>query len=208
MDAERISVVESGVLTASDEQWELARSRFIILAPLAGLGTVGFTAADEAAERLQLSRRQYAHDLRMIWECVDDRPPRALTRPFEYLNRADQTRILAGAAAAITLIEEGTITAFGTHGDLLSPYPADPVFAGTPFPPSVPVPMSQADTASSAWERLPALIDAVIDAARENADTARSLYAFILLGAHTDQQIRRIDDTFNELGIDIGNHDR
>ncbi|MEA1798596.1 TniQ family protein [Rhodococcus qingshengii] len=74
----------------------------------------------------------YAHDLRLTWECVDDRPPRALTRPFEYLNRADQSRILAGAAAAITLIEDGTITAFGTHGDLLSPYPAAPVFAGTP----------------------------------------------------------------------------
>ncbi|MET8317495.1 TniQ family protein [Rhodococcus erythropolis] len=150
----------------------------------------------------------YARDLRLIWECAGDRPPRALTCPFEYLNRADQTRILAGATAAITLIEEGTITAFGTHGDLLSPYPADPVFAGTPFPPSVPAPTSQADTASSAWERLPALIDAVVAAARENTDTARSLYAFILLGAHTDQQIRRIDDTFNELAIDVGNRDR
>ncbi|MBH5141173.1 hypothetical protein [Rhodococcus erythropolis] len=29
-----------------------------------------------------------------------------------------------------------------------------------------------------------------------------------VLGARTDQQIRKIDDTFNELGIDIGNHDR
>lgn len=58
MDAERISIVESGVLTASDEQWELARSRFAVLAPLAGVDTVGFAAADEAAERLQLSRRQ------------------------------------------------------------------------------------------------------------------------------------------------------
>ncbi|MDJ0016553.1 TniQ family protein [Rhodococcus erythropolis] len=150
----------------------------------------------------------YAHDLRLIWECAGDRPPRALTRPFEYLNRVDQSRILAGAAAAITLIEEGAITAAGTHGDLFSPCPADPVFAGTPFPPSAPVPTSQADTASSAWERLPALIDAVVAAARENIDTARSLYAFILLGAHTDQQIRRIDDTFNELGIDVGNRDR
>lgn len=151
---------------------------------------------------------KYARDLRMIWECVDDRPPRALTRPFEYLNRADQGQILAGAAAAITLIEEGTITAFGTHGALLSPYPADPVFAGTPFPPSVPAPTSHTDSASSAWERLPALIDAVVAAARENIDTARSLHAFILLGAHTDQQIRKIDDTFNELGIDVGNRDR
>ncbi|MBW4818103.1 Mu transposase C-terminal domain-containing protein [Rhodococcus qingshengii] len=58
VDAERISIVESGVLTASDEQWELARSRFAVLAPLAGVDTVGFAAADEAAERLQLSRRQ------------------------------------------------------------------------------------------------------------------------------------------------------
>ncbi|MBW4818101.1 TniQ family protein [Rhodococcus qingshengii] len=150
----------------------------------------------------------YARDLRLIWECADDRPPRALTRPFEYLNRADQSRILAGAAAAITLIEDGTITAAGTHGDLLSPYPADAVFAGIPFPPSVPAPPAHTDTASSAWEKLPALIDAVVAAARENADTARSLHAFILLGARTDQQIRKIDDTFNELGIDIGNRDR
>ncbi|WP_424805030.1 hypothetical protein [Rhodococcus sp. 27YEA15] len=56
--------------------------------------------------------------------------------------------------------------------------------------------------------KVAALIDAVVVAAREDADTARSLYAFILLGARTDHQICRIDDTFNELGIDIGNHDR
>lgn len=76
------------------------------------------------------------------------------------------------------------------------------------LPPSAPAPTSQTDTASTAWEKLPALIDAVVAAARENADTARSLHAFILLGVHTDQQIRKIDDTFNELGIDVGNRDR
>lgn len=54
----RFSVVEAGVLMASDEQWGLARSRFAVLAPLAGLETVGFAAVDEAAERLGLSRRQ------------------------------------------------------------------------------------------------------------------------------------------------------
>nr|WP_218680451.1 hypothetical protein [Rhodococcus qingshengii] len=39
MDAERIGVVESGVLTASDEQWKLALSRLAVLAPLAGADT-------------------------------------------------------------------------------------------------------------------------------------------------------------------------
>lgn len=56
--------------------------------------------------------------------------------------------------------------------------------------------------------QLTALIDAVVAAARENADTALSLHAFIPLGARTDQQIRRISAKFLELGIDGGNRDR
>lgn len=44
--------------TASDEMREQAWSRFGVLVPLPGTDTVGFVAADEAAARLHLSRRQ------------------------------------------------------------------------------------------------------------------------------------------------------
>lgn len=149
---------------------------------------------------------QCAGDLRLIWGGVGNRPARALTRPFERLDRAEQDRILAGAAAAVALLENGTITGSGTHCDLLSPYPDDPVFAGRPVTPPAPARAEHVDdSGGGTWERMPGLIDAVIAAAREDAGAARNLYAFTLFGANTDQQIRRIDDMFAELGIDLDN---
>lgn len=60
------------------------------------------TRGDPGISRSARPANVHARDLRMIWECVGDRPPRALTRPFECLNRTDQSRVLTGAAAAIT----------------------------------------------------------------------------------------------------------
>ena len=49
---------EHGVLTASENEWELAHLRSKIIAPLAKLETISWKLADNAANKLKISRRQ------------------------------------------------------------------------------------------------------------------------------------------------------
>ncbi|WP_256991943.1 MULTISPECIES: Mu transposase C-terminal domain-containing protein [unclassified Rhodococcus (in: high G+C Gram-positive bacteria)] len=58
MDADRFDVVEAGVLTASAEQWEQARSRFAVLSGLLDRGSIGAAAVEDAAEQLGVSARR------------------------------------------------------------------------------------------------------------------------------------------------------
>jgi putative transposase len=58
MEPEPTKFTEQGVLTLSQENWDLARKRISIIAPLAALETVGHQATDEAAQQLGVSRRQ------------------------------------------------------------------------------------------------------------------------------------------------------
>lgn len=51
-------VVEQGVVSMPDEDWEEARRRAAVIGPLAARPSVSHQAADAAAERLGLSRRQ------------------------------------------------------------------------------------------------------------------------------------------------------
>ena len=51
-------VTEQGVLLASDAEWENARFRTEVIAPLAQLKVVSCNLADNAAEKLSISRRQ------------------------------------------------------------------------------------------------------------------------------------------------------
>ncbi|QLZ69947.1 hypothetical protein FOLKNPGA_02747 [Legionella sp. PC1000] len=58
MGSENEVLVERGLLTASDDQWESACLRTEIIAPLAKLETVTWALADEAADTLGISGRQ------------------------------------------------------------------------------------------------------------------------------------------------------
>ncbi|WP_241256829.1 Mu transposase C-terminal domain-containing protein [Rhodococcus sp. KRD162] len=58
MDADKFDVVEAGVLTASAEQWEQARSRFAVLSGLLDRGSIGAAAVEDAAEQLGVSARR------------------------------------------------------------------------------------------------------------------------------------------------------
>ncbi|SEB29900.1 Mu transposase C-terminal domain-containing protein [Rhodococcus koreensis] len=72
------AVPETGVLTATDPEWDCACARFAVIAPLAALEVIGHAAADEAAAKLGLSRRQvYAlvHRLRTGAGTVTDLLP-------------------------------------------------------------------------------------------------------------------------------------
>lgn len=51
-------IVEQGVVSMPDEDWEEARRRAAVIGPLAARPSVSHQAADAAAERLGLSRRQ------------------------------------------------------------------------------------------------------------------------------------------------------
>ena len=71
-------VTETGVLTATDSEWDCACARFAVIAPLAAMDAIGHTAADEAATQLGVSRRQvYAlvHRLRTGSGTVTDLLP-------------------------------------------------------------------------------------------------------------------------------------
>ncbi|WP_374091036.1 Mu transposase C-terminal domain-containing protein [Methylomicrobium lacus] len=58
MEPDTFPVVEQGLLTLSDDTWELASRRARFIVPLAALETIGRQAADDAAEHLGVSRRQ------------------------------------------------------------------------------------------------------------------------------------------------------
>ncbi len=58
MTSDTPQINEKGIATLSDEIWDEARRRKEIVGPLADLGVVGHEAADSAAQKLGLSRRQ------------------------------------------------------------------------------------------------------------------------------------------------------
>lgn len=55
---ENAVVVERGVLTASDEAWELAVRQAAVIGPLAAQSRIGSQLVDQAAAELEISRRQ------------------------------------------------------------------------------------------------------------------------------------------------------
>lgn len=58
MDSNDSVLIENGLLSASVSEWECARLRAEIIAPLAQLKVVTWELADNAAVKLGLSRRQ------------------------------------------------------------------------------------------------------------------------------------------------------
>ena len=58
MEQESTAITEQGLLTLTQDDWEQARERATLIAPLAALDSVGHQMADEAAQQLGLSRRQ------------------------------------------------------------------------------------------------------------------------------------------------------
>lgn len=58
MDADKFDVAETGVLTASAEQWEQARSRFAVLSELADRSSIGTAVVEDAAQQLGVSPRR------------------------------------------------------------------------------------------------------------------------------------------------------
>lgn len=51
MNAAKFDVAETGVLTASAEQWEKARSRFTVLSELMDQSSIGTSVVEDAAQQ-------------------------------------------------------------------------------------------------------------------------------------------------------------
>jgi len=65
------AVVERGVLTAASDAWDLAVRRAEVIGQLAGQRVVGLAAADAAAGKLGVSRRQ-VYVLVRRWRAGED----------------------------------------------------------------------------------------------------------------------------------------
>jgi hypothetical protein len=145
-----------------------------------------------------------ADDLRRIWASVGRRPQRALTTTFEELDWAAQEQLLAAAAAAIDLLGAGTITARGTHGHLLCPWPPTAVFGGRltrrPSPPHPVRPVS-GDGTATLWVRVHSSMEAAIAAARQDAAAAEALFALARNGCRTPAAVLRLRTVFAQHGI-------
>ncbi len=58
MDADKFDVAETGVLTASAEQWEQARSRFAVLSELVDRSSIGTAVVEDTAQQMGVSPRR------------------------------------------------------------------------------------------------------------------------------------------------------
>ncbi|KAF0957037.1 TniQ family protein [Rhodococcus sp. T7] len=143
-------------------------------------------------------------DLRRIWTSVGRRPHRVLTTTFEELDWATQAHLLAAAAVAIDLLGAGTITARGTHGPLLCPWPSTTVFGGRltrrPSPPRSVHPVSSDETAAL-WARVHSSMEAAIAAARQDPAAAQALFALARNGCRTEAAVLRLRTAFAQHGI-------
>ncbi len=81
MDSDIAPIKGRGLLSLPDDVWDVARRRTEVIAPLAGLETIGHLAADEAARRLGISRRQvyllikhYREGDRLVTDVAPDTP--------------------------------------------------------------------------------------------------------------------------------------
>jgi hypothetical protein len=154
------------------------------------------TLLDELSSPLSQIRVRSKQALREIWSTTG-RPVRAGMNawcPYEHLDWDRQEATLEAAAVALHLIENGTITARGTLGALLTTEPHRPVHPGELRP--VPSPWARAVRAADqpadppldtpdVWKRAMAEIMAAVEAARTDPRTARRLLALLTFPART-----------------------
>ncbi len=137
---------------------------------------------------------QRGTDLRLVWGSCGHRARagQAIWRPFEAYPWPVQTQLLAAAAHAIALLEDGTVTGRGTHAELF--YPVHPP-AWDGCPPS----QAPNDAYTVAWDRVRTSVDEVIRAARENPSEAQALHDLLVYGCGAS--IEAVLANLTELGI-------
>ena len=145
-------------------------------------------------------------DVRRVWEHCGH-PFRAglySWQPFETLHWTAQQQLLEAAAAAMEMIEAGSLTALGTSAHLFRPEPNPRISDGTP---------RSTLTASAGAQEKPTLnellkqaadaLDACIAAAKEDPVVAQHLFDFARYGCRSDESLRGLRQTFAELQIPL-----
>ena len=145
-------------------------------------------------------------DVRRVWEHCGH-PFRAglySWQPFETLHWTAQQQLLEATAAAMELIEAGSLTALGTSAHLLRPEPSPLISDGTPRGPLTATAGAQEKpTLDELLKQATDALDACIAAAKEDPVVAKQLFDFARYGCRGDQSLRGLRQTFAELQIPL-----
>ncbi len=128
-----------------------------------------------------------AGSIRYVWECCGH-PLRAgqnLWRPYEILDPAVQSQMLASAATAIDLIESKVLSPRGEQAALFLPEPQ------TGFTNGLPVDKRKQEPVNHWQEAVEAINEAVAEA-RHNPEAARSLFALASFGKRDPESLERL----------------
>ncbi|WP_261619405.1 TniQ family protein [Pseudarthrobacter equi] len=145
-------------------------------------------------------------DVRRVWDNCGH-PFRAglhSWQPFEALHWTRQQQLLEAAAAAMEMIEDGSLTARGTSAHLLRPEPDTPISDGTP-PGSLTgaAGVQKRPTLDELWNQATATLDACIAAAKKDPVVAKHLFDFARYGCRSEESVRGLRDAFAELQIPL-----
>lgn len=144
--------------------------------------------------------RTHADDLHRIWASCGHpvRAGQATWRPFEVWPWPVQTQLLQATAESIQLLENRTITGHGTHANLFAPAPHPPVEDGRS-------PAARtADEYTQRWDRFKAVLEEVVQAAREDPAQAQAFYDLLVIGCRTPRAVEEVLANLDELGIPTG----
>lgn len=138
------------------------------------------TFLDEVSSKLS-NWGKHAPDLRLIWSSCGHpvRAGKGWWRPFEFFPWPVQAKFLEAAAAAIHLLETGTVTGRGSHADLFLPTPDVEVGSGL---------SEKVDR----WRLVRAEAEKALQAAREDPAQAQTLYRMLLYGCRTPESADRL----------------
>lgn len=153
-------------------------------------------------------------DLRAAWAASGHRvrAGQGIWKPFEALRWPVQSQLLEAAAAAMDLLERGTIPDKGESSALFSLEPTRSVFAGSPppkpVPPTKPVPVHvpvsvPGSTYTDHWAKIRESMEEIMEIARGEPSEAQILYNFMLYGCRTPNAAERVLANLEELGIAI-----
>jgi hypothetical protein len=209
--------------TSSDEdQWELpesltlmdGRTRQAISTGSVGLprrsvhAGVWFRLLRTLLDELSTAQGRYGRqleDVRRVWDRCGH-PFRAglhSWQPFEALHWTRQQQLLEAAAAAMEMIEDGTLTALGTSGYLLRPEPKASISSGTPPGSPTAGAAAQQPTLDELWNTVTTTLDACIAAAKTDPVVAKHLFDFGRYGCRSEESVGGLTDAFAELQIPL-----
>ncbi|MCK9918085.1 MULTISPECIES: TniQ family protein [Microbacterium] len=137
--------------------------------------------------------RTHAHTLREVWASIEQpiRGGLSVWRSFELLDWSMQQRLLEAAAAAIAMIEDGTIRAPGTDGALFLPAPHRPADDGRTPRPIADSTRTQAEPIDY-WKAVVDSFNEVVSLALADPAQAELLYRFVSSGPGGPNNARRI----------------